>query len=61
MKPYIVLNTELRKKASTDFEDDFFTLLNKSVFGKSMENVRNKIEVKLVTDEKVKLRRVKYP
>ena len=54
MKPYIEMNTELRIKAKSDFEKDFFKLMNNAVFGKSMENVRNRIEVLLETNEKGK-------
>ena len=51
MKQYIMLNTELRTKAKTDFEKDFFKLMNNSCYGKTMESVRNRIEFKLVSNE----------
>ena len=51
MEPYIRKNTELRKSASNAFEKDFFTLMNNSVFGKTIENIRKRQNVILVDDK----------
>jgi hypothetical protein len=56
MAGYIQKNTTERMKAKSDFEKDFYKLMNNSVYGKTMENVRNRINYKLISSEEDILR-----
>ena len=61
MKEYIDFNTKLRTAAVSDFEEDFYELMNNTGFGKTMENIRKHRNIKLITNREAYLKAVMKP
>ena len=61
IKKYIDFNTKKRMNAANDFEKDFFKLIINSVYGKTMENLRKRINLRLVNNEKDFLKYISRP
>lgn len=59
--PYIEMNSRERKKATHDWEKDLYKLLNNAIFGKTMENIRNRVDMEVITDNEQFLKRAARP
>ena len=61
LKPYIEINSKLRTETKNNFAKNFFKFMDSSVFGKTVENVRNHRDIKLVTKNKGRNQLVSEP
>ena len=61
MKPYIDFNTQKRKEATNEADKNHFKLLNNAVYGKTMENMRKRIKIRIVKNEKDIVKHISKP
>ena len=61
IKPYFDFNTQKRKEATNEADKNLFKLLINAVYGKTMENMRKRIKIKITTNEKVFLKYASRP